>query len=192
MKGEWCYFKEYLNKADCEEIIENALTIEPQQAVLGAQGTELDVNLDYRRSLVRFISKDDWRFQKLFDILWKTAIQANHDYFNVHITKLDYIQFAEYDASYQGEYKDHHDVFWMNGDDFYHRKLSCVLQLSDPNTYEGGNLEFVDTVYFPDANDLRQQGTLTYFPSFFRHRATAVTRGVRYSIAACFDGPKWR
>lgn len=192
MKGEWCYFKQYLSKADCEEIIQNALTIEPQQAVIGVHGTELDVNTSYRRSLVRFINKGDWRFQKLFDILWKTAIEANSDFFNVHITKLDYIQFAEYDASYEGEYKEHHDVFWLNGDDYYHRKLSCVVQLSDPNDYEGGNLEFVDTVNFPEANDIRQQGTLTYFPSFFRHRATPVTRGTRYSIAAWFDGPKWR
>lgn len=192
MKGEWCYFKQYLSKAECEEIIQNALTIEPQQAIVGANGTELDVRPDYRRSLVRFINKDDWRFQKLFDILWKTAIMANHDFFNVHITKLDYIQFAEYDASYEGEYKDHHDVFWINGDDYYHRKLSCVLQLSDPNDYEGGNLEFIDTIHFPDANDIRQQGSLTYFPSFFRHRATPVIRGTRYSIAAWFDGPKWR
>lgn len=192
MKGEWCYFRQYLSKQDCDEIIENALTIEPQQAVLGVHGTQLDVNTEYRRSLVRFINKGDWRFQKLFDVLWKTAIEANSDFFNVHITKLDYIQFAEYDASYQGEYKDHHDVFWLNDDPFYHRKLSCVIQLSDPETYEGGNLEFVDTAFFPPANEIREQGTITYFPSMFRHRATPVTRGTRYSIAAWFDGPKWR
>ena len=50
MKGEWCYFKQYLSKDDCNEIIENALTIEPQQAVLGVHGTQVDVNLAYRRS----------------------------------------------------------------------------------------------------------------------------------------------
>ena len=69
MKGEWCYFKQYLSKDDCNEIIENALTIEPQQAVLGVHGTQVDVNLAYRRSQIRFINKDDWRFQKLFDVL---------------------------------------------------------------------------------------------------------------------------
>ena len=192
MKGEWCYFRKYLSKQDCDEIIQNALTIDPQQAVLGVHGSHLDVNTEYRRSLVRFISKGDWRFQKLFDVLWKTAIEANNDFFNVHVTKLDYIQFAEYDASYQGEYKEHHDVFWLNDDPFYHRKLSCIIQLSDPDVYEGGNLEFTETAFHPPANEIREQGTITYFPSFFRHRATAVTRGTRYSIAAWFDGPKWR
>lgn len=192
MKGEWCYFRKYLSKQDCEDIIQNALSIPSQQAVLGVAGTEVDVNMNYRRSQVRFIEKGDWRFQKLFDSLWKAAIEANNDFFNVHITKLDYLQFAEYDESYSGEYKDHHDVFWMNNDPYYHRKITCVVQLTDPDEYEGCNLEFVDTLHHPPANEIREQGTLTFFPSMFRHRATPIIRGKRYSIAAWFDGPKWR
>lgn len=192
MKGEWCYFRQYLSPQECNEIVQNALTIDPQQAVLGVHGTHLDVNTEYRRSLVRFIQKDDWRFNKLFEVLWKTATQANNDFFNIHISRLDYVQFAEYDESYQGEYKDHHDVFWLNDDPIYHRKLSGIIQLTDPSTYEGCDLQFVDTHAFPPANEIREQGTITYFPSFFRHRATPIIRGKRYSIAAWFDGPKWR
>ena len=168
MKGEWCYFRQYLNKQDCNEIINNALTIEPQQAVLGVHGTQLDVNLNYRRSQIRFINKDDWRFQKLFDVLWKTAISANHDFFNIHITKLDFIQFAEYDESYQGEYKDHHDVFWLNDDPAYHRKMSCIIQLTDPTEYDGGDFQMIDTVHYPPAEEIREQGTIIYFPSMLR------------------------
>lgn len=192
MKGEWCYFRQYLSREDCDEIIQNALTIEPQQATLGVNGTEVDVNLAFRRSKVRFINRDDWRFQKLFDVLWKTAISANHDFFNIHITKLDYIQFAEYDAEYEGEYKEHHDVFWLNDDPYYHRKLSCVIQLTDPNEYDGGDFQIIDAVHNPPADELREQGTIIYFPSMIRHRANPVIRGKRYSIAAWFEGPKWR
>lgn len=192
MKGEWCYFRGHLSKQDCDEIIQNALTIDPQQAVVGVSGGLADVNLEYRRSKVRFIHKDDWRFQKLFDTLWRTAIAANNDWFNIHITKLDYVQFAEYDVADHGEYKAHHDVFWLNGDDFYHRKLSCVIQLTDPAEYDGCDLEFLGTTYFPSADEIREQGTITYFPSLIKHRATPIIRGKRYSIAAWFDGPKWR
>jgi PKHD-type hydroxylase len=138
------------------------------------------------------LEKEDNRFKFLFDTLWLTAIQANNDFFNVHITKLDYVQLAEYSAEYKGEYKDHHDVFWINNDPIYHRKLSCIIQLTDPNEYEGGEFELIDTNQFPNANDIKQQGTIIYFPSFFLHRAKPVTKGVRYSIAAWFDGPKWR
>ena len=192
MKGEWCYFKQYLSAEQCQQIITDALTLPEQDAVLGANGTELNYNPNYRRSKVRFISKDDWRFKDLFDILWKTAIEANRDFFDFHISKLDYLQFAEYDESYRGEYKDHHDVFWLNGDPFYHRKLSAIIQLTDPSTYTGCDLELIEASQKPTADEIRTQASIIYFPSFLRHRATPIIRGRRYSIAAWFDGPKWR
>jgi PKHD-type hydroxylase len=190
MNGEWCYFKSYFDKKTCEEIIKDALTIESQDGYLGVgQGEKTDFNS--RRSKIRFIHAGDWRFSNLFNELWKTQISANKDFFNVHVTTLDFIQFAEYDASYQGEYKAHHDVFWIT-DSPNHRKLSCVIQLSDPETYSGGDFELTDTSTFPPANDVRSQGTVIYFPSFFTHKANPVIRGTRYSIAAWFEGPKWR
>lgn len=191
MKGEWCYFKSYLSKEDCNELIETAKMLPTQQARLG-DGLESFEESSIRRSKVSFINSSDWRFNKLFDTLWKTQIQANLDFFNFHITRLNFVQFAEYDSSYKGEYKEHHDVFWLNDDPEYHRKLSCVIQLSDPSTYDGGNFEITEANPAPDPNELRDQGSLIFFPSFLRHRANPVTRGTRYSITAWFEGPKWR
>ena len=74
----------------------------------------------------------------------------------------------------------------------YHRKMSCVIQLTDPNEYDGGDFQIIDTAHSPPADELREQGTIIYFPSMMRHRALPVVRGRRYSIAAWFDGPKWR
>jgi PKHD-type hydroxylase len=191
MKGEWCYFKSYFDKNTCNEILEKAKLIETQDAVLGLNN-DPQVNFEYRRSKVRFLNSDDWRFKDLFTDLWKTAIMANRDFFNFHITKLDFVQLAEYDASYQGEYKEHHDVFWLNNDPDYHRKMTAVIQLSDPNDYEGGDLVVTETVTPPGPTEFRDQGTIIFFPSFLRHKATPVIRGTRYSIAAWFEGPKWR
>jgi PKHD-type hydroxylase len=189
MKGEWCYFRSHLSKELCEEIIKTGLTLPVKDGSLGVDG-KTDNN-SHRKSKIRFIHKTDNRFTWLFDRLWKAAISANDDFFGVHISRLDYLQLAEYDSSYQGEYKVHHDVFWLNGDPVYHRKLSCVVQLSDPSTYDGGNLEIVEaaTPLDPAARD---QGSVIFFPSMFHHQATKVTKGVRYSLAAWFDGPKWR
>lgn len=191
MKGEWCYFDSYFDQKTCEEIITLGKSLPMQQAALGLNAT-VHEDQQIRRSKIAFIENGDWRFQALFDHLWKSAISANSDFFNFHITKLDFIQFAEYDSSYQGEYKEHHDVFWVNDDPFYHRKLSCVIQLSDPSTYEGGNLEISGADNPPDPNELRNQGSIIYFPSFMPHKANPVTSGTRYSIAAWFEGPKWR
>lgn len=191
MKGEWCYFKSYFDKNTCNEILEKAKLIETQDAVLGLNN-DPQVNFEYRRSKVRFLNSDDWRFKDLFTDLWKTAIMANRDFFNFHITKMDFVQLAEYDSSYQGEYKEHHDVFWLNNDPDYHRKMTAVIQLSDPNDYEGGDLVVTETVTPPGPTEFRDQGTIIFFPSFLRHKATPVIRGTRYSIAAWFEGPKWR
>jgi PKHD-type hydroxylase len=191
MKGEWCYFKSYFPARFCEQIVETALTRPAQE---GAIGTDTGVKTDnsFRRSQIRFVNRGDADLDFLFDDLWKLAVRANQDWFDVQISKLDYYQIAEYDSAYQGEYKTHHDVFYINGDPYYHRKLSCVIQLSDPNQYKGGDLTFVDVHAYPNAEELRQQGTVIFFPSFVRHAALPVTEGKRHSIAAWFDGPKWR
>lgn len=191
MVGEWCYFKQYFSKETCQRILNDAKDIPVQQALVGTnESTHL--NTDSRRSKIRFIHSGDFRFRYLFDELWRMAISANNDFFNIHISRLNFVQLAEYDETYQGEYKEHHDVFWLNDDPFYHRKLTCVIQLSDPNSYEGGNLEITEASTYPDANDIRQQGSAIFFPSMLRHKASPVTKGTRYSIAAWFEGPKWR
>lgn len=190
MNGEWCYFKSYIDKQTCEKIINDVKVIPSQDALVGNSDAFLD-NAN-RRSKIKFIPSSDWRFSYIFDILWKTAISANNDFFNIHITRLNFIQFAEYSHENLGEYKNHHDVFWLNGDPIYHRKMTCIIQLSDPRDYEGGDFELIDTSTFPEANDIKQQGSIIFFPSFFMHRANPVIRGRRYSIAAWFEGPKWR
>lgn len=190
MRGEWAYYKSRFTPEACAKILEDVLKLPVQQAALGVNGeSKRD---DYRRSQIRFIQKNDFRFEWLFDELWKMAIEANDHWFGFHISKLDYIQLAEYDSSYEGEYKAHHDVFWMNNDPIYHRKLTAVVQLTDPSLYEGGNLELLNLSQNPDAEEVRQQGTTFFFPSFLEHQATAVTKGTRYSLACWFDGPKWR
>jgi PKHD-type hydroxylase len=191
MRGEWCYFKSYLPDDICNQIVETALRREPNEGQIGTNdGVKADDS--FRRSSIRFVQKDDAELGFLFNDLWKLAIRANHDWFDVHISKLDYYQIAEYDGERRGEYKTHHDIFYMNGDPIYHRKLSCVIQLSDPAAYEGGDLIFEQVQAYPDAAELKQQGTVIFFPSFVRHAAQPVTSGKRYSIAAWFDGPKWR
>ena len=91
---------------------------------------------------------------------------------------------------FEGEYKKHHDVFWINNDQF-HRKLSCVVQLTDPNEYEGGDFEMFDLTEYPNAQEVRAQGSTIFFPSFVPHQAHPVTKGKRYSLAVWFEGPKW-
>lgn len=189
MVGEWCYFGKYFSKERCNNILNLALQIPAQGARLG---TESIVDNRTRRSAIRFIQKTDSTFDFLFKEMWILGLRANDDFFNFHLAKLDFLQVAEYSEEDRGEYMAHHDVFWMNGDPKYHRKITCVVQLSDPADYDGGNLEIYNTQHSIDIDNRRSQGTVIFFPSFYTHAVTPVTRGKRYSLTAWFDGPKWR
>ena len=110
--------------------------------------------MSQRNSRQWFIVSQKANFTFLFDAMWKMAIDANDRWFQFHISRISYIQLAEYDASYQGEYKKHSDVFWMNNDPVYHRKLTAVVQLTDPKSYEGGNLELFGQTFTLQIADL--------------------------------------
>jgi PKHD-type hydroxylase len=71
------------------------------------------------------------------------------------------------------------------------RKLSFVLQLSDPDDYEGGNLQLLDESgksYFAP----RKRGTIILFDSRTQHRVLKVTKGVRKSLVGWTVGPRWK
>lgn len=193
MKGEWCYYKSYFTPIERQRIIHFGLKIPEQDGALGFDINNTRYDSSARRSKIRFIQKTDTNFTWLFDKMWKMVIESNDIYFKFHVSKLDYIQLAEYHENYKGEYKEHHDVFWINNDPEYHRKITAVVQLSNPLSYEGGDLEFkcLSTSH-PNPQEIREQGSVIFFPSFIMHCANPVTKGVRYSLACWFDGPKWR
>lgn len=189
MKGEWCYYKSYFTTDQCNEIIQLSKTLPEEDGKIGVDGA-LIAN-ESRRSKIRFIQKTDSRFNFLFDAIWKMAIECNNEWFGFHLSKIDFLQFTEYSEAYRGEYQRHHDVFYINNDPVYHRKLSCVIQLSDPETYDGGDFEVYET-HHPLPIEVRNKGTVIWIPSFTRHAVTPVTRGTRYSMVGWIDGPKWR
>jgi hypothetical protein len=90
------------------------------------------------------------------------------------------MQLLRYGAESADGYVAHMDI----GSASSLRKLSFSLLLSDPATFDGGDLSFGTP--FPLA---RTQGTLTIFPSFLQHAVTPVTRGDRYVIVGFAVGP---
>lgn len=71
------------------------------------------------------------------------------------------------------------------------RKLSFSLLLSDPDTYEGGNLQLLaedgKSYYAP-----RKRGTIILFDSRTQHRVQKVKNGVRKSVVGWVCGPRFR
>ena len=88
----------------------------------------------------------------------------------------------------------------LNGQ--YVRKLSFSIQLSDPEDYEGGELEFkvnkygsekrgdfaLDETFFAP----NKKGTIIIFDSRVKHRVCEVKSGVRKSLVGWVVGPRWK
>jgi len=77
------------------------------------------------------------------------------------------------------------------------RKISITLNLTDPESYEGGNLKFdlgphVKGNRLKVCDDSRSQGSIIIFPSFMYHCVTPVTSGIRYSLVLWCLGKPWQ
>ena len=69
------------------------------------------------------------------------------------------------------------------------RKLSIVLMLNDPDSYEGGVFEIEG---LGEPLEKLKQGSIIAFPSTLKHRVTPVTSGDRYSVVGWCNGPAFR
>lgn len=188
---EWIYFEKALADEVCEGLLKDIKTIPVHDGTVEIADT-FQVSEKSRRSKIRFLQTTDRHFDWLFRDLWELSDVANRN-FNFNITELSFVQIAEYDSSYLGEYREHKDLVW-NADK--HRKLSCTIQLSSPEDYDGGEflLHRLDASIpnKEDAGKINKRGTAIFFTPFTYHSISPVTRGTRYSLTAWFEGPKWR
>ncbi len=150
----------------------------------GADGEALK---QIRRSQVSWLQKTPdtaWVFEKLGHI----ASSLNAQYYRFDLTGFgEALQLTNYDQSEQGMYGWHVDY---GGNVAPSRKLSIVLQLSDPSQYEGGNLQVL-TGGQP-VNVRKQRGLVAAFPSYVLHQVTPVTSGNRQSLVAWISGPSFK
>lgn len=114
----------------------------------------------------------------LYDKMIATALQANRDFWNFQLDGAEQIQIARYDVGQH--YIGHVDIGIE--EPYSLRKLSVVVQLTDPDEYEGGEL-----VFHKSSESLvaapRERGEMIVFPSYALHQVQPVTRGRRYSLA---------
>lgn len=174
-------FPELLPDELCDNIIKEGLSYPSKDGgVFSGQD-------DQRSSVIRWIR--NW--EPISSTLLPYVNQANAMVFNADIQQAMFeLQFTEYSDSYGGHYDKHHDVDWTSSNNC-DRKLSISVQLSDPDDYAGGDLEFFEVAGL-DKDLQRKRGTLIVFPSYIQHAVTPVTSGTRYSLVSWVYGPRWR
>lgn len=195
MKGLWVYAKAFTPE-ECNYIVETVKKESPTWARTGHTPT-IEQTFGHRRSKVFWIERTHPTLGYLVSKIWNLVTPINNEYFRANLQDLPPLQFTQYSEQYQGEYKIHTDLDWLDSRDnatrpFFQRKISCIVQLSDPKDYDGGDFEFGDDVpEKPPVEAIKEQGTILTFPSFVRHGVRPVTRGTRYSLVGWFEGPHW-
>jgi len=121
----------------------------------------------------------------VYHLLWDAAFDATTRHYGLVLSGITRMpHYVEYHGG-------HGHFHWHN--DYSHesseapRKLTVIVQLSDPDEYEGGDLEVIGAVQTPLP---RQRGSLICLPSFLPHRVTAVTSGIRRVMVAWIAGPR--
>jgi PKHD-type hydroxylase len=143
--------------------------------------------LDHRRSFNSWIFPNEhthWIYQKLSDAI----DQNNQKFFNFDLSMIENLQFTYYSSEEEGCYKGHIDP--LNWKLPHNRKLSLVMQLSDPSEYEGGELR-LHTSHEP-VIIRKEKGMVVCFPSYTLHEVTPVTRGERYTLVGWVHGPAFK
>ena len=189
------------------DLIEKDLTetFDPQMGDSRLMGDAL--NKDKRNSKNAWVPTNHW----LGGFMWHYISRANRENFLYDLRCIDgeSMQYTQYDV---GQFYSWHNDAGIAGSykpatvgnrteglaqDFVNentelvRKLSFVLQLSDPDDYEGGNLQMLDESgknYFAP----RKRGTVILFDSRTMHRVLPVKSGLRKSIVGWTVGPRWK
>lgn len=187
MNQLWQFWSGVLNDQFIEHIINTGMKFPAVDASIGFDGSTNKEG--YRSSTNRWIPVN--ADKAISETLWWYGKEANKNAFGFYIDDLVDIQFTEYHAVNNGKYDWHHDTFWGNPTT-YDRKISIVIQLSDPKDYEGGDFQLDSQYEQPNPESIKKKGSVIVFPSFIPHRVTPVTKGTRRSLVTWIQGPKFR
>ena len=128
-----------------------------------------------RKTQTCFVNKNDEKFKKinhLIDRIVDNFLWISKDCYNTNLNFVEPINYSKYENG--GHYQWHIDPT-----DKTSRDISASFFLDDPESYEGGELEFFDKS-IPSPKQL--QGCLCLFPSLLTHRVTKVTSGERSTL----------
>lgn len=189
MNQMWQMWESGLNPNFIKQANEYCQSLVPVESALGYDGTT--VNNSYRKSELRWVDKWTDNGKWIHDTIYSYAALANRAAFGFDISMLNDIQYTTYYGNVGGKYDWHHDTFFANPSAF-DRKISVIIQMSDPSEYEGGAVEFDPQYETPNPVALSKLGTVFVFPSFVKHRVAPVTSGVRRSLIGWIEGPKFR
>ncbi len=176
---KWCW-QQIFTKEECEKIIEICEKIGTKNSLL--ENNVKDETIRKSNTCFLPINEDTkWIFERIC----KIVIFINDKYFNYDLIGFHELQYTKYekDCFYDKHIDSLYNVYSV-------RKLSISIQLSDPSSYDGGDL----LLHYAPSPDVakKEQGVLTAFNSLTLHEVTPVSRGERMALVCWVVGPKFK
>ena len=170
----------------CQMVIDKGMSLKKETAAVGMSNPEgSGVNTEKRITTVSWIPFKD--MPEMYRNIEATMLKANNNHFGFDGMKItEAAQFTHY---HEGGFYDWHmdnDVHGKNQSPV--RKISMTLLLSDPSTFEGGELEITSKGKIAKL----KQGQAIFFASWLQHRVKPVTKGERKSLVMWFGGPSFK
>ena len=201
LENYYWFWKGVLSDKFCDDVIKTGLQQKPDIAITGDYNNKKKLNKKNLKDLKKirhsntvFLDKN-WIFRAVHEFVSKANQNAKWNFqydftescqFTIYKKTQHYTWHAD---AFPKPYSEDHQFKGYRGKI---RKLSCVIQLSDPSTYEGGKLEFdfrnhtkdkVKDIHTCEAFNTTR-GSIIVFPSFIYHRVMPVTKGTRYSLVS--------
>jgi PKHD-type hydroxylase len=169
----------------CEMVIQAGHKQKPETAQVGMNKPGGGVDTKKRTTTISWIPFKE--MPEMYSQIEATMQATNLNHFGFENMKItEQAQFTEYP---KGGFYDWHMDLDVNGQ---HeppiRKISMTILLSDPSTFKGGHLEFMEKNKIPEL----KQGQAIFFASFIRHRVAPVTKGIRRSLVMWFGGTPFK
>ena len=169
----------------CQMIIDKGMSLKKETAAVGINKPGGGIDPEKRITTISWIPFKD--MPEMYKDIQATMLKANGNHFGFDGMKLtEPGQFTHY---LTGGFYDWHmvnDVLGKHQPPV--RKISMTLLLSDPSTFEGGELEFMSK----GKTAKLQQGQAIFFASWLQHRVKPVTQGERKSLVMWFGGPSFK
>jgi len=170
----------------CQMVIDKGMSLKKETASVGMGKPEgSGVDLKKRITTISWIPFKD--MPEMYHDIEATMLKANNNHFGFEGMRLtEPGQFTHYLTG--GFYEWHMDNDILGKHQPPVRKISMTLLLSDPSTFEGGELEFMQ-----EGKTIKlQQGQAIFFASWLQHRVKPVTKGERKSLVMWFGGPPFK
>lgn len=172
-------------KQECEEIKRIGLKQYETTASVGGSRDQSIINREIRSTNIYPIDANKKTYW-IFDKIGKIVSFMNHAYYDYELLGITHnLQMLEYDSDIEipGHYDWHVDA---GTGECSTRKLSCTIQLSDEEDYDGCELLINDNSKVINAS--KNMGSVHLFPSYTLHKVTPITSGKRYSLVIWVHG----